>query len=73
LLAEEIIRGSKQVREALELKPLDTASTALQKLLSHKIQGSFIRLIDEALFEELREVRETQLVEQKLNTFLTRR
>ena len=46
------------MREALELKQLDTASAALQKLHSHEIQGSFIHLIDEALFEELREVRE---------------
>jgi signal transduction histidine kinase len=72
LLAEEIIRGSKLVREAVEQNQLDTASAALQKLRSHEIQGSFIRLIDEALFEELREVRETQLVVQELNTFLTR-
>lgn len=72
LLAEEIIRGSKLVRVAVEQKQASAASAALEQLRSHEIEGSFIRLIDDALAEELREVRETQLVEQELNTILTR-
>lgn len=72
LLAEEIIRGSKLVRVAVEKHQLDAARAALTKLRSFEVEGSFIRLIDEALYEELREVRETQLMVQELNTVLTR-
>jgi two-component system OmpR family sensor kinase len=72
LLAEEIIRGSTLVRAAVEQKQPDAARAALEQLRSHEIEGSFIRLIDEALAEELREVGETQLVAQELNTILTR-
>jgi signal transduction histidine kinase len=71
LLAEEIIRGSKLVREAVEQNQLDAAVIALTKLRSFEVEGSFIRLIDEAIDEELREVRDTQLVVQELNAHLT--
>ncbi|MFT6308256.1 MAG: signal transduction histidine kinase [Halioglobus sp.] len=70
LLAEEIIRGSELVRVAVEQKKAGTASAALEKLRSY--EGSFNQLIDEALVEELREVRETQVVTRELNTILTR-
>lgn len=72
LLAEEIIRGSELVRVAVEANDENAARTALTKLRSHEVEGRFIRLIDEALAEELREVRETQVVEQELNRILTR-
>ncbi len=72
LLAEEIIRGSELVRVAVANNNEAGATAALGKLRSHEVEGNFIRLIDEALSEELREVRETQLVEQELNTILTR-
>ena len=72
LLAEEIIRGSEHVRTAVENGQKDSAMSALGKLRSHEIEGNFIRLIDDALSEELREVRETQLVAQELNVILTR-
>ncbi len=72
LLAEEIIRGSELVRVAVKDNQRDAAKAALVKLRSHEVEGSFIRLIDEALSEELRDVRETQLVAQELNTILNR-
>ncbi len=72
LLAEEIIRGSELVRIAVQNNDEPAARSALLKLRSHEVEGSFIRLIDEALAEELREVRETQVVAQELNTILTR-
>lgn len=72
LLAEEIIRGSQLVRAAVEKNQLDAGVVALSKLRSFEIEGSFIRLIDEAIDEELNEVRETQLVVQELNTLLNR-
>ncbi len=72
LLAEEIISGSELVRIAVENKDQFAASAELEKLRSHEIEGSFIRLIDDAIAEELREVRDTQLVAQELNTILTR-
>lgn len=72
LLAEEIIRGSELVRVAVEKNQQDVARAALGKLRSYEVEGSFIQLIDEALAEELREVRETQIVAQELNTILTR-
>ena len=72
LLAEEIIRGSELVRIAVQDKKPAVASAALEKLRSYEVEGSFIRLIDVALAEELREVRETQLLAQELNTILTR-
>lgn len=72
LLAEEIIRGSELVRVAVETNRGDSAQAALENLRSHEVEGNFIRLIDDALAEELREVRETQIVAQELNTILTR-
>lgn len=72
LLAEEIIRGSELVRVAVETDRVESARAALEALRSHQIEGNFIRLIDDALAEELREVRETQLVAQELNTIITR-
>ena len=72
LLAEEIIRGSELVRTAVESNRPQDAREALRTLRSHEVEGNFIRLIDDALSEELREVRETQLVVQELNTILTR-
>lgn len=72
LLAEEIIRGSELVRIAVEKNQPDAAIAALGKLRSNEVEGSFIRLIDEAISEELREVRQTQVVAQELNTILTR-
>jgi two-component system OmpR family sensor kinase len=72
LLAEEIIRVSELVRVAVEQKKIDAASAALEQLRSYEIEGRFNQLIDEALVEEHREVRETQLVAQELNTILTR-
>lgn len=71
LISEEIIRGSTLVREAVENNQPEAASAALENLRSHQVEGMFIRLIDEAIFEELREVSETQLVAQKLNNILT--
>jgi two-component system OmpR family sensor kinase len=71
-LAEEIISGSKLVREAIEKSQLEAAVVALTKLRSFEVEGSFIRLIDDAIDEELKKVRETQLVVQDLNTLLTR-
>jgi signal transduction histidine kinase len=72
LLAEEIIRSSKLVRNEVANSNETNAKAALGNLRSHKVEGTFIRLIDEALAEELREVRETQLVAQELNTVITR-
>lgn len=72
LLAEEIIRGSELVRTAVENNQKEAASEALTSLRGPEIEGSFIRLIDEAISEELREVRETQLVAQELNSILIR-
>ncbi len=72
LLAEEIIRGSELVRAAVENRQPEEAGAALEKLRSPQIEGTFIRLIDDAISEELREVRETQIVAQELNTLLTR-
>ena len=72
LLAEEIIRGSELVRIAVGSNQREAAVDALRKLRSDEVEGSFIRLIDEAISEELREVRETQVVAQELNTLLTR-
>ncbi len=72
LLAEEIIRGSELVRTAVANNNETDAQASLGNLRSHEVEGSFIRLIDEALSEELREVRETQLVAQELNNVLTR-
>ena len=72
LLAEEIIRGSELVRVAVADNNESDAREALLNLRSHAVEGNFIRLIDEAISEELREVRETQLVAQELNTILTR-
>lgn len=72
LLAEEIIRGSASVRSALENGETAAARDALAKLRSDKIEGTFNRLIDEALVEENREVVQTQLVVQDLNSVLTR-
>ncbi len=72
LLAEEIIRGSELVRIAVEKNQPDAAYDALRKLRSEEVEGDFIRLIDEAISEELREVRETQLVAEELNLLLTR-
>lgn len=72
LLAEEIIRGSEVVRTTVENQRPDEALAALEKLRSPEIEGTFIRLIDDAISEELREVRETQRVAQELNTLLTR-
>ena len=72
LLAEEIIRGSESVKQSVKNNNTLVARTALTKLRSHEVEGNFINLIDEALTEELREVRETQLVAQELNTVLNR-
>ncbi len=72
LLAEEIIRGSERVRVTVQDNQLTDAAAALNKLRSHSVEGHFIRLIDEALAEELREVRESQVVAQELNTVLIR-
>ena len=71
LLAQEIISGSKLVREAVEKGQLEAAVVALTKLRSFEVEGSFIRLIDDAIDEELRKVRKTQLVVQDLNTLLS--
>ena len=72
LLAEEIIRGSELVRLAVENRLPAEAAAELQKLRSPEIEGTFTRLIDDAISEELREVRETQIVAQELNTLLSR-
>lgn len=72
LLAEEIIRGSEHVRTLVASNNGSAASDALTKLRSQEVEGSFNRLIDDALKEELREVRETQRVEQELDSLLTK-
>lgn len=72
LLAEEIIRGSALVRSAVEGGERETAREALATLRNDKIEGTFNRLIDEALEEENREVVQTQLIVQELNSVLTR-
>ena len=72
LLAEEIIRGSELVRTAVQNGQPKDANAALANLRSHDVEGHFIRLIDEALAEELRDVGESQKVAQELNTVLTR-
>ena len=72
LLAEEIIRGSELVRVAVESNQPDAAVSALREIRENNIEREFIRLIDEAIFEELREVGESQIVAQELNQLLTR-
>jgi len=72
ILAEEIVRGSESVKQAVQNQDLNAARIALAKLRSHEVEGNFITLIDNALSEELREVRESQLMEQDINTILTR-
>ncbi len=71
-LAEEIIHGSELVREAIEKDQEGIASEALGNLRSLEVEGSFIRLIDDALLEELTEIGRNQLVAQDLNTLLNR-
>ncbi len=71
-LAEEIIRGSEVVRNSVGTDDRGAAKKALDRLRSEEIEGKFNSLIDEALEEELREVRETQRVARELNGFLTK-
>jgi len=72
LLAEEIIRGSELVRVAVETNQPAAAVAALRQIRENDVEREFIRLIDEAIFEELREVGESQRVAQELNQLLTR-
>jgi len=71
-LAEEIIRGSEMVRSAVNENDRNGAMDALELLRSEEIEGQFNNLIDQALEEELREVRETKRVALELNSFLTK-
>jgi len=70
-LAEEIIRGSEVVRNSVRDNDREAAREALDQLRSKEIEGQFNSLIDDALEEELREVRETERVARELNDFLT--
>ena len=72
IIAEEIIRGSEIVRTSVQNDNRDEARIALDRLRSQQIEGKFNNLIDEALEEELREVRETERVAIELNNFLTK-
>ena len=69
-LAEKIIQGSEVVRISVTADDRETAKIALDQLRSQEIEGKFNNLIDEALTEELREVRETERVAKELYSFL---
>lgn len=69
-LAEEIILGSEVVRTAVKEDKRTIAKQALDRLRSEEIEGKFNNLIDQALEEELREVRETERVAMELSAFL---
>ena len=69
-LAEEIILGSEIVRNAVKEDKRKIAKQALDRLRSDEIEGKFNNLIDQALEEELREVRETERVTIELSAFL---
>lgn len=71
VLAEEIILGSEVVRNAVKEDKRTLAKEALDQLRSEEIEGKFNNLIDQALEEELREVRETKRVAIELSNFLT--
>ncbi|MEM9604541.1 MAG: HAMP domain-containing sensor histidine kinase [Pseudomonadota bacterium] len=71
-LAEDIIEGSQAVRDAIDANDRPAARIALDRLRSDALEGRFNRLIDEALADELREVRETGRIARELTSFLTR-
>ncbi|MEM6985523.1 MAG: HAMP domain-containing sensor histidine kinase [Pseudomonadota bacterium] len=71
-LAEDIIGGSKAVRDAITANDRVAARAALDHLRSEQLEGQFNNLIDQALVEELREVRETGRVASELTTMLAR-
>lgn len=70
-IAEQIIRGSESVRQGILAEDRVKASHELERLRSDAIEGKFTRLIDEALAEEQREVREAKTVVKELGVFVT--
>ena len=70
-LAETIIRGSHEVRTALQEDRREDAQRALENLRGKTVEGRFTNLIDVALAEEQREVFEAEKVVRELGDFVT--
>ena len=70
-LAEAIIRGSQEVRTALQEDRREDAQRALDNLRGEDVEERFTSLIDEALAGEQREVREAETVVRELGDIVT--